>query len=135
MIVAIGLLCCISLAVDELPYSPGLVALAQDVDILVCDSGAIPYSQEPAQPGQRGTQRDRQPAPEVRSGERRGTRHEPAHASVDEIARMAAESGAAKLVLVHFRPGTVDEAATVTAMREIYGGEIIFAEDMQAIRP
>jgi len=116
----------------DLTYSADLVALAKGADIMACDSGAIPYSEQPGTPGRQGARPDRDHAAGVRRG-RRG--HEPAHPSIEEIARMATESGVAKLVLVHFRPGTVDEAATVAAMRATYRGEIIFAEDMQTFTP
>jgi len=53
---------------------------------------------------------------------------------MDEIARMAADAGVAKLVLVHFRKDKVDEKATLTAMSKIFKGEIVFAHDMQVIR-
>ena len=94
--------------------------LAKGADILVMDSGAIVYEGESQKKGARR-----------REG---GGKHAPAHASMEDVARMAAEAGAKKLVLHHFRPGTVDEKRTLRAMRSIYRGEIVFAEDMQAIR-
>ncbi len=45
---------------------------------------------------------------------------------------MAAEAEVKRLVLVHFRPGEVDEAQTRRRMGEIYEGKIEFAEDMQS---
>ncbi len=58
--------------------------------------------------------------------------HVHAHATLEEVARMASEAGVRKLVLTHFRPGTVDEEETRSRMAKIYTGEIHFAQDMQS---
>lgn len=57
-----------------------------------------------------------------------------AHASLEEVAHMAAKSKVGTLVLTHFRPGAIDEAATLERMSAIYKGEIVFASDMQVHR-
>ena len=99
----------------DLSYSDSLIELAENCDLLVIDSGGIVYEGMPDRP-------------------RRVNRRRPsggaAHASLEEVATMAAKAKAGKLVLVHFRPGTVDETRTVSRMRDIYSGEIIFAQDM-----
>ncbi|MDA3961776.1 MAG: DUF1566 domain-containing protein [Planctomycetota bacterium] len=108
----------------DLSFSESLIELAQGADLLVCDSGAIPYQGE--------QQRAARPAAVAgaASGAASGESQH-AHASLEDIATMAAQSQVATLVLVHFRPGQVDEDATRQRMSEIFSGNIVFAEDMQ----
>jgi len=101
----------------DLTYTKDLGPFAKDADVLVMDSGAIVYVGQRARP--QGARKRKKPA---------------AHATCEEVARMAAEAKAKKLVLVHFRTGAVDEEATRKRMGEIYDGEIVFAKDLDIHR-
>jgi ribonuclease BN (tRNA processing enzyme) len=118
----------------DLRYSDNLIALAKDADILVMDSGGVIYSDSstPKRSGIRqGSSKNNRAGKSRESRKQRGKNTKTAHASLEDVARMAEQSGAKKLVLTHFRPGTVAESETISKMREIYSGKIIFAEDMQ----
>jgi ribonuclease BN (tRNA processing enzyme) len=118
----------------DLRYSDSLIALAKDADLLVMDSGGVIYSDSntPKRSGiGQGSSRSNREGKSRESRKQRGKNTKTAHAPLEDVARMAEQSGAKKLVLTHFRPGTVAESETISKMREIYSGEIIFAEDMQ----
>ncbi len=109
----------------DLTYSDSLIKLAQGADIMVMDSGGIVYEGDDERRGRSRSQSE----PKDQGG-----KSDHAHASLEEVAHMAAKSKVDKLVLTHFRPGTVDEAATLKRMSAIYKGEIVFASDMQVHR-
>ncbi|MCP5110275.1 MAG: MBL fold metallo-hydrolase [bacterium] len=131
----------------DLTYSESLIELAQDADILVMDSGGVVYS-ETRDGRPRAGERRREGGRGTGRGGRRergrngvgggagapGRKPQVAHASLEEVARMAAGARVKKLVLTHFRPGTVDEEETRRRLSEIYAGEILFGEDMKAYR-
>jgi ribonuclease BN (tRNA processing enzyme) len=50
------------------------------------------------------------------------------------MAQTATESNVQTLVLTHFTPGEVDEAATSDALRETCSGEITLASDLIEMR-
>ena len=118
----------------DLRYSDNLIALAKDADLLVMDSGGVIYSDSNTPKrsgiGQRSSRSNRA-GKSRESRKQRGKNTKTAHAPLEDVARMAEQSGVKKLVLTHFRPGTVAESETISKMSEIYSGEIIFAEDMQ----
>ena len=87
--------------------------------MLVMDSGGILYEGMPDRPGRPNRAR---------------TSGGAAHASLEEVATMAVKANVRKLVLIHFHPGTVDEDRTVSRMKEIYSGDIIFAQDMHCYK-
>ncbi|TET38439.1 MAG: DUF1566 domain-containing protein [Planctomycetota bacterium] len=108
----------------DLTYSENLIKLAKDADILVIDSGGIIYEGD-------NPDKIRRAGRGGRAGSRKGRKKHRAHSTVNEVARMAAEANVKKLVLTHFGPGKVDEAATLELIRAVYKGEVVFAEDMQ----
>ncbi len=110
----------------DLTYSENLIKLAKDADILVMDSGGVVYKEDDAGKKRRGEPRG------DNAGPRRGGKKHRAHATLEEVARMAAGANAKKMVLTHFGPGTVDEEETLRQIRAIYTGEVVFAKDMQS---
>ncbi len=102
----------------DLTFSENLIALAQDADLLVMDSGGVI---------RKGGQ-----APPPPAGGAGGAR---AHSSLEEVATMAAEANVRKMALTHFGPGEVDVEANQSEMGKIYSGEIIFGEDLMEVSP
>jgi ribonuclease BN (tRNA processing enzyme) len=117
----------------DLTYSENLIKLANDADILVMDSGGIVYKSG-------GSGRKRETDRPHETDRPRGTgagkrgKKQRAHTTLEEVAKMAAGANVKKLVLTHFGPGEVDEEETLRRIREIYSGEVVFAEDMQVHR-
>ena len=110
----------------DLSYSKGLIDLAKGADILVMDSGQVIQEKgrewvPPFDPRNRN-QPDGQKFPKP-------------HASLRDVASMAEKAGVRKLVLTHFIPGRVDQAATAKKIHEIYKGEIVFGEDLMEVVP
>lgn len=128
----------------DLTWSQALVDLAKGAHILVIDSGAIVYEGDSSNQtrgdgrranrargaNRRGAANKGGPNQQESGNRRAGASKQRAHASLEEVARMGAEAGVAKLVLTHFRPGTIDKTETLRRMRGIFSGEIFFAEDM-----
>jgi len=116
----------------DLAYSESLIELAKGADVLVMDSGGVVYT-ESARKHERGSRARSRNGGTARgeSGGRDRAGHTPAHASIEEIARMAAAANVRHLVLTHFRPGTVDEEATLSRIRPTFSGSVHFAADMQ----
>ena len=104
----------------DLTYSPSLSELAKDADILVMDSGPLIRKR-------RGDGRRRPPPG--------GGKRIRAHASLDEVTRMAKDANVKKLVFTHFGPGEVDEAATKEAIAKQFKGEVIFGYDLLEVNP
>ncbi len=137
----------------DLTFSENLIRLAKGADVLVIDSGGIVYENDGGKGqrkrgsggrrkgpdagkdggGQRARKREMPDDGEAHGDEKgkQGGGHVHAHASLEDVARMAAEAGVRKLVLTHFRPGTINETETRRRMEAIYKGEIHFAKDMQ----
>ncbi len=104
----------------DLSYSENLVKLAKNADILVIDGQAITERQRrrPSRNKSSGMQRRRQQG---------STRP---HATLQEVATMAAKAGVKKLVLTHLSSGKIDESATIAAYRKIFKGEIVIGRDL-----
>jgi ribonuclease BN (tRNA processing enzyme) len=105
----------------DLLYSTNLITLAHDADVLVMDATAS-IVRGGALRGARG------------AGTGNGPR-DIAHASLQEVSKMASESGVKKLVLTHILPGPMNEQATIQAINEIYNGKVIIAHDLLEIVP
>ncbi len=114
----------------DLTYSASLSALARDADILIMDSGgtikqAGSSQRRSAQTGETG-RGGRQGAGGAGANQR-------AHVTLEETARIAGEAKVKTLVLTHFTPGAIDEAATIAELRKGYAGPILFAADGMAL--
>jgi ribonuclease BN (tRNA processing enzyme) len=105
----------------DLTYSASLSQLARGADWLIIDSGGVIKVGETARPAQ----------PQRQNGGRAGRNR--AHVTLDETARMANEAGVKGIVLTHFTPGEVDEAATIAELRKIYSGKILFGADLMEL--
>ena len=108
----------------DLSYSENLVRLARDADVLVMDSGGV-IKKVPA-----GGRPMRPPPPIEMNGQTVR-----AHSTLEEVATMAAKANVKKMALTHFTPGEVDTEATQREMGKIYGGEIIFGQDLMEVTP
>ena len=108
----------------DLVYSALLPILAKDADVLVIDSGGTIHTSN----GNVDPRRD----PGTGSA---GLRNARAHVTLDETARMASEAGTKTLLLTHFVPGEIDEAATIAVLRKRYAGQILFGRDLMRINP
>jgi ribonuclease BN (tRNA processing enzyme) len=112
----------------DLSYSESLVELAKGADILVMDSGGMPSAdgsgRQRTSPGNRRPQDRPQDRP---GGDRPG--RERAHGSVEDVARMANEAGAATLVLTHIGHDRVDEPQVRQRISAIYDGRVELASD------
>lgn len=105
----------------DLSYSEELIALANDTDVLVIDSGSSVVV--------RGGP-DLAPGPQAAKGAQKA-----AHSTRQEVQRMAQRSRAKKLVMTHIGPIEVDEKATIDAIREVYPGEVVVAHDLLEVAP
>jgi ribonuclease BN (tRNA processing enzyme) len=108
----------------DLSYSDDLVRLARDADVLVMDSGGVIKKGRGSGHGRR--------RPPLLKIDGRAVR---AHASLEEVATMAAKANVKKMALTHFTPGEVDVEANLAEMGKIYTGEIIFGEDLMEVTP
>ena len=115
----------------DLTYSANLSALARDADILIMDSGGT--IKQARSPQRRNSVQAGEPGPGGRQGTRAGNGgadgNQRAHVTPEETARMASEARVKTLVLTHFTPGQIDEAATLAELRKGYAGPILFATD------
>lgn len=113
----------------DLIYSESLSQLAKGADVLIIDSGGTIMAGGGERRGQgRGANQGRRGGAVGGGGGGAGNGQR-AHVNLAETARMASEAGVRKLVLTHFTPGEVDEAATTAELRKGYAGEIVFATD------
>lgn len=110
----------------DLSYSENLIKLAKDSDILVIDTGRFIRKKRPGS-GHPPKNRKR-----VETGDKDWSKP---HASLDEVGKMAGKANVKKLVLTHFGPGEIDEAATKGILKKSYQGEIIFGKDLLEIVP
>jgi predicted outer membrane repeat protein len=99
----------------DLTYSTNLIELARGADVLVMDSGGSIVHPGAAAAG--------------------GGRQSVAHASAHDVANMARESGAKKLLLTHIAATEVDEEATIKAIHEVYKGDVVVGADLLQIAP
>jgi len=109
----------------DLTYSKSLSTLAKDTDVLLIESGGTVKIG-----GKKGRKKN---FSVVRSNNNSGKGRQRAHVTLAETAQMSQESGAKKIVLTHFTNGENDEPATITELRKMYQGEIIFGEDLMTI--
>ncbi len=108
----------------DLTYSASLSKLAKDADYLIIDSGgAIKTGQQTG-----GQGRGNGPGGQGGAGGRQR-----AHVTLSETTQMATEAGVKTLILTHFTPGEIDEAATKAELRKSFAGEVLFAADMMKI--
>jgi ribonuclease BN (tRNA processing enzyme) len=111
-------------------YDERLVALAKGADVLVMDgderwAGVQGHEMAPI------TALDSRYRPAGRYG---GDFEAYPHATIEEIARMAASAGVGHLVLTHFRAGRVDEGAIRKALRAGgFQGDLTLATDGKEI--
>lgn len=112
-------------------YSENLITLAKDADILVMDSGALVRKNSPVGRVRRSAR--------IGPGRIRNTADTPAgpeaHASLEEVANMAQKANVRQLVLTHFTPDEIDTEATIRKFREIYDGQVVFAQDLFQTSP
>jgi ribonuclease BN (tRNA processing enzyme) len=106
-------------------YSENLVELAKGADIMVMDSGGVIMKGE--------SRRNWTGTPSGRPGQAANQNSIGPHASLEEVADMANKAGVKRLVLTHFRPGELDEEATVSVIKSIYTGEVIFGSDLMKV--
>ncbi|MCP3944180.1 MAG: MBL fold metallo-hydrolase [Desulfobacteraceae bacterium] len=113
-------------------YSENLIKLSKGADILVMDSGGIKYKND----GKSSKfKKPKLPKKRKKSVKIDNIDISKAHASMKEVAIMAAKSNVKTLVLTHFRPGEVDSAATSKGIGKYYHGKVIFASDMKQYIP
>jgi ribonuclease BN (tRNA processing enzyme) len=112
----------------DLIYSASLSALAKGADVLIIDSGGTIKTGQAQRPG--GGPGRRQGGGDDARG---GGGNQRAHVTLEETARMASEAGAKTLVLTHFTPGEIDEAATIAELRKLYSGKIVFGADLMVV--
>jgi ribonuclease BN (tRNA processing enzyme) len=105
----------------DLLYSTNLITLAHNADVLVMDGTASTIRGNGARGGRGG-------------GAGAGPR-DIAHASLQEVAKMANESGVKKLIITHMLPGQVNEQATIQAINETYKGKVEIAHDLMEVVP
>ena len=94
----------------DLTYSKKLIKLAGNTDILVIDTHLV------------GDFIKNLPPAALKNMKK-------AHATVEDVARMGAESGAAKLILTHLPPVPFDEDKLKNDVAKIYKGDIEVARD------
>lgn len=96
----------------DLSFSPSLIELARDADLLLIDAGQLALANTPSKgPAQR------------------------AHSTITEVAEMAHQGNVKKLVLTHFINPNPDETVLRARIGETFKGEIIFARDLLEIAP
>jgi ribonuclease BN (tRNA processing enzyme) len=57
------------------------------------------------------------------------------HASLEDLAIMAAKANVKKIVLTHYPPFGVSIEATLKQYKRFYNGEVIFGQDLLEIKP
>ncbi len=137
----------------DLTYTPALSELAKAADYLIIDSGGTiktsatnDASTSASRGGARreGTRREgaRREGARRENAERGNAQPDAAahstqraHVTLAETAKMARDAGVKTLVLTHFTPGVIDEAATIAELRKSYQGKIVFATDLMRIEP
>jgi ribonuclease BN (tRNA processing enzyme) len=103
----------------DFSYSPSLIELAKNADILIADSGAL-----------------------IKIGQNisiekfsQNNKQEKAHASFIEVAQIAEDANVKTLILTHLPNEDIDEERNLEEMAKIFSGEIIFAYDFMEITP
>ncbi len=99
----------------DLTYTASLPELAQNTNILIMDAGRLIRKKDGKGPGKR---------------KKKGPR---AHATIEEVTKMATESNAETLVLTHIK-SVKDWDASRKAIKTSYRGKIIFATDLMEIQ-
>jgi autotransporter family porin len=103
----------------DLTYSPNLPILAKNADVLVID-GQIIRKNANRNASSTGTNKQR------KTGNK-------AHSSIEETARMAAESNVKTLIITHLGAEPIDVEATKEKIGEQFKGEVIIAEDFLTV--
>ncbi len=103
----------------DLTYSPNLPVLAKNADVLVID-GQIIRKNANRNVSSTGTSKQR------KTGNK-------AHSSIEETARMAAESNVKILIITHLGAEPIDVEATKEKIGEQFKGEVIIAEDFLTV--
>ncbi|NDY74165.1 MBL fold metallo-hydrolase [Desulfobacter hydrogenophilus] len=119
-------------------YSENLITLSKNADILVVDSGRVvnkrymgPGEMKPPPGGkQSGPPAAANPATYVPK-EVQGK----SHASLEDVAIMAAKANVKKIVLTHYPPFEVDIETTLKQYKRFYNGEVIFGQDLLEVKP
>ena len=112
-------------------FDEDLITLSKDADILVMDSGMIPNkgilgASRPLKPGQKPP-KHMPPKNDDKTSVR-------PHPGPGEVAKMAIAANVKKLVLTHFPPFDVDEAATIKGLKDAgFKGEVIIGKDLMEI--
>ncbi len=106
-------------------FTPALVELARDADILVMDSGAMVVKAPLAGPMK---------PKEADVSEDLSRCTVPPHPLKGEVARIGREAGVKTMVITHYGPVLVDEEATRAQLKEEgYEGQVIFGRDLMEI--
>ncbi len=110
----------------DLSFSPGLIELARDADLLLIDAGQV------ARATARGPGLARR---QLRSDNSEAMPPARAHSTIMEVAEMARQANVKRLVLTHITNPNIDEKTSRALIAEIFKGEIIFARDLLEITP
>jgi ribonuclease BN (tRNA processing enzyme) len=117
----------------DLNYTDQLPKLAKDADILVIDGKAAPDNDGSGMVNQMGMPGQR---PQNGSQQNTGNKSIPAHASLNEVAKMAAECNPKILVLTHLGNQPANEEATAKRYAEMgFKGKLIIASDLLSVTP
>ena len=119
----------------DLTYSPSLIDLARNADVLVIDAGGLPGTDGvAARAGRAGRPGGAPPGGAARAGRAaaRGgaAAQDRAHPTTAEVAQMATQAGVRCLVLSHIGITNVDVAATLSAFQPLYKGKVVVASDL-----
>ncbi len=112
-------------------FDEDLITLSKNADILVMDSGMVPNkgmvgASRPLKPGQK-------PPKHMPPKNIDKTSVKP-HPGPGEVAKMSIAANVKKLVLTHFPPFDVDEAATIKGIKNAgFKGEVIIGKDLMEI--
>ncbi|MBM4264913.1 MAG: YHYH protein [Deltaproteobacteria bacterium] len=101
----------------DLSFSPSLIELARDADVLVMDAGPLNLgpTNQPQRPNRANPSR--------------------AHSTLVEVAEMARQANVKRLVLTHFANARFSETLSRGQIAEIFKGEVIFAKDLLEVSP
>ena len=111
----------------DLTYTSQLQKFAKDVDILVIDGKTAPMNS-----GNRASSTGTSKATQQKSGSGSNS----AHSSIEDIAKMAAESNAKTMVLTHLGTQAFDTEATTKRYAELgFKGKVVIAADLLTITP